>query len=402
MFTHLHNHFIGSFSDSALRIDEAVKKAKSFGQNAIAMTEHGEMPFIYEFSDACKKHNVKPIFGVEVYFVDDAQKSIEKKDKNRHHLLLFAKNEVGYKNLVSLVSDSWLINNYYEKRGLVDWKLLEKYHEGLIASSACFFNQISQAYIKNGFSDAEKIFLKYKEIFKNDFYVEIAKHGISDEEISNKGLLELAKKHNVKPIATNDVHYLEIDDWLAHDIIIKTRFEKISSFQTDSHHYWLKSEKEMLDATMPQEFLNNTQEIVEKCEFVLNDFQQVQHPLPEITGSEDIEIEKGNMAYLSELKFIEINDAIYYIENILGKNHPDADYYAEKIIGIPRKNKPYMNKIAYLPNIKKKIPLKIVLGKTITQFSEDSCRRAGASIQPLIYSALAEALLKTQKISKKA
>jgi len=398
MFTHLHNHFIGSFSDSALRIDEAVKKAKTLGQNAIAITEHGEMPFMYEFSDACKKYGVKPIFGVEIYFVDDAQKSIEKKDKNRFHLLLFAKNDIGYKNLVSLVSDSWLLNNYYERRGLVDWKLLEKYHEGLIASSACFFNQTSQAYIKNGFPDAEKIFVRYKEIFGNDLYVEIAKHGITDEEISNKGLLELAKKYNATPIATNDVHYLEIDDWLAHDIIIKTRFDKISSFTLDSHHFWLKSEKEMAGAGMPQEFLDNTQEIVAKCEFVLKDFPQVSY---ESTGSEDSEIKKGNAAYLSQLEFIENSKAIYYAENIIGKNHPDVIHYAERITGIPRRNSQNPDKIAYLADIKEKIPLKLSLGKIITQFTEDSCRRAGASIQPLIRSTLAEALLKAQKVLKK-
>ncbi|MFH0948693.1 MAG: PHP domain-containing protein [Elusimicrobiota bacterium] len=394
MFSHLHNHFIGSFSDSALRIDEAVKKAKSLGQNAIAMTEHGEMPFMYEFSDACKKYSVKPIFGVEVYFVNDAQKSIEKKDKSRFHFLLFAKNDIGYKNLVTLVSDSWLFNNYYEQRGLVDWKLLEKYHEGLIASSACFFNQASQSYIKSGFADAEKIFVKYKEIFGNDFYVEIAKHGITDEEISNKGLLELAKKYDVKPIATNDVHYVEIDDWLAHDIIIKTRFGKISSFKTDSHHFWLKSEKEMSDAGMPQEFLDNTQEIVDKIEFVLKDFEQV---LYEDVESEDVEIEKGNAAYLSELEFIESSKAIYYAENIIGKNHPDVAHYAERITGIPRRNKQNPNKIVHLIDIKEKIPLKVSLGKIITQFTEDSCCRAGASIQPLIRSTLAEALQKVRE-----
>ncbi|MEW6555764.1 MAG: PHP domain-containing protein [Elusimicrobiota bacterium] len=398
MFSHLHNHFIGSFSDSALQLEEGIKKAKTLGQNAIAITEHGEMPFMYEFSDICKKYGIKPIFGVEVYFVDDAKKSIYKKDKSRYHLLLLAKNPIGYKNLVSLVSDSWLENNYYEKRGLVDWQLLEKYSDGLIATTSCFFNQISQVYIKSGFPEAEKIFLRYKNIFQTNFYVEIGKHGITDEEISNKALLELAKKYDVKPVATNDVHYLEIDDWLSHDLVIKTRFDKISSFKIDSHHYWLKSEKEMLDAGMPQQFLDNSQEIVDKCEFQLSDIEPVHYK--NIESAND-EIKCGDAAYLSELEYIENAQAVEYAEKIIGKNHPDISYYAQRITGIPRKNKLNPDRIVYLPRIKERIPLKIIHNKIVTQFTEKSCQRAGASVQAVIRSPLAEALLKAQKVLKK-
>ncbi|MBN1385089.1 MAG: PHP domain-containing protein [Elusimicrobia bacterium] len=394
MFTQLHNHFIGSFSDSVLRIEETVKLAKILGYQSIAITEHGEMPFVYEFSDACLKYGLKPIFGVEIYFVDDAQESIEKNDKNRFHLLLFAKNAVGYKNLVSLVSESWLKNNYYEKRGLVDWTLLEKYHDGVIATTACFFNQISQAYIKNNLSEAEKIFLRYKSIFKDDFYVEIGKHNIPDEEISNRGLLEFAKKYNVKPVATNDVHYLEIDDWLAHDIVIKTRFDRISSFRIESHHFWFKSEKEMLDTGLSQEFLNNTQEIVNKCEFQLKD--NVSEHRGNIESADEM-INRGDAAYLSDIEYIEEDKADYYVKSILGQKHPDLVYYSDKIKKIPRKIKPNTSKIAYLPDIKEVIPLKVVFGKTITQFTEKSCQRAGASIHPVIRSPLAEALFSAKK-----
>jgi len=398
MFSQLHNHFIGSFSDSALRIDEGVKKAKQLGLNAIAMTDHGEMPFLYEFSDTCRENGIKPVFGVEIYFVDDAKKSIETKNNSRHHLLLLAKNDTGYKNLVSLVSESWIENNYYEKRGLVDWKLLEKYHKGLIGSTACFFNQISQTYIKNNIADAEKVFLKYREIFGDDFYVEIGKHGIDDEEISNKGLIELAKKYGVKPIATNDVHYLEIDDWLAHDMIIKTRFDKISSFKIESHHFWLKSESEMLDAGYPAQFLDNTQEIVDKCVFQMKD-----EPAPVYTNSDnpDNAVKAGNAAYLCDIEYIDAEKANYYAEQIIGKNHPDVKYYAGRIAGIPRKITANINKIAYLTDIRHKIPLKVSTGKIITQFDEKSCIRAGASVQAAIRSPLADALLGAKKVIDK-
>lgn len=398
MFSQLHNHFAGSFSDSALRIEEGIKKAKQSGQTAIAVTDHGEMPFLYEFTDICLKNGIKPVLGVEIYFVDDAKKSIGAKNNSRYHFLLFAKDETGYKNLVSLVSDSWLENNYYEKRGLVDWNLLEKYHEGLIGSTACFFNQVSQTYIKNNIEAAEKIFLRYKEIFGKDFYVEIGKHGIDDEEISNKGLIELAKKYDVKPIATNDVHYLEIDDWLAHDMIIKTRFEKISSFRIESHHFWLKSENEMLDAGFPQEFLDNTQEIVDKCDFQLKDAKPgIFNP----TDDPEAAIKAGNAAYVCEIEYIDPVKANYYSEQIIGKNHPDVKYYAERIAGIPRRSAANLNKIAFLDDIKTKIPLKIGAGKIFTQFDEKACARAGASVQAAVRSPIAEALLGAKKVINK-
>jgi len=398
MFSQLHNHFIGSFSDSALRIDEGVKKAKQLGQDAIAITDHGEMPFVYEFSDACLENGIKPVFGAEIYFVDDAKKSVETKNNSRYHFLLLAKNETGYKNLVSIVSDSWIENNYYEKRGLVDWKLLEKYHEGIIGSTACFFNQISQTYIKNNIADAEKVFLRYQEIFGDDFYVEIGKHGIEDEEISNKGLLELAKKYNVKPIATNDVHYLEIDDWVAHDMIIKTRFEKISSFKVETHHFWLKSENEMLDAGYSAQSIENTQEIVEKCTFQLKDAPPAQY---NNSDNPDAAVKSGDAAYVCDIEYIDQAKANYYAEQIIGKNHPDIKYYAGRIAGIPRKSIVNINKIAYLNNIRQKIPLKVSMGKIVTQFDEKSCARAGASVQAAIRSPLAEALLGAKKVINK-
>jgi len=398
MFSHLHNHFTGSFSDSALRIDEGVKKAKQMGHEALAITEHGEMPFVYEFCDACRENGIKPIIGVEIYFVDDARKAIETKNNNRYHLLLFAKNETGYRNMVSLVSESWTEYNYNEKRGLVDWGLLEKYREGLIGSTACFFNHISQAYIKNNPEDADKIFARYKEIFGGDFYAEIGKHGIADEETSNKGLLELAKKYGIKPISTNDVHYLEIDDWVAHDMIIKTRFEKISSFKAESHDFWLKSESEMLYSGHKQQYLDNTQEIVEKCAFDLTDapaakYTEVENP--------DAAVKAGDAAFASDIEYIDREKATYYAEQIIGKNHPDVKYYADRIAGIPRKLTPDINKIVYLKDIKRHIPLKVSAGKIISQFSEKSCVRAGASVQTVARSPLSEALLGAKKVIDK-
>ncbi|OQA91859.1 MAG: DNA polymerase III subunit alpha [Elusimicrobia bacterium ADurb.Bin231] len=388
MFINLHNHFTGSFSDSALKIEEGVKKAKLIGQNAIAMTEHGEMPFVYEFFDECIKYGIKPIFGVEIYFVENAQKSIQDRNPSRYHLVLLAKNETGYKNLVSMVSESWIKNNYYEKRGLVDWELLAKYKNGIIAMTACFFNIVSQTYIKKSKEEAEAIFLKYKNIFGKDFYAEIAKHGIIDEEISNKALIELSSKHGVKPVATNDTHYLNIDDWLAHDIIIKTRFEKISAFKADSQHFWLKSESEMLEAGHCAEFLRNTAEVAEKCEFSPSNMDIEKYA----DESAEDALANGNAAYISQIERITSEQANFYCGKILGENHTDAGYYSGRITGIPRRHKCDFAKIAYLKDIKEKIPLKIISGKPVTQFTEESCKRAGANIRAVLKNSIADKL----------
>jgi len=265
VFIHLHNHFRGSFSDSALPLKKTIEKAKKIGHKAIAITDHGELFFVPEFHKVCIEEKIKPIIGCEIYFVEDASFSIKNREKERYHLILIAKDEIGYKNLVRIVSRSWTENNFFGKRGLVDWKLLEKYSEGLICDTACFYNPISQKFFKEGILKGEMVFLRLKEIFGDDLFLEVGRHNIKEEEESNEFLISISKKYNVPVILTNDVHYLNKDDWLKHDLIIKSRFGRISDFKVDSQDYWYKTTEEMLSLGFPDEFLKNTLLVEKKC-----------------------------------------------------------------------------------------------------------------------------------------
>lgn len=207
MFTHLHCHFLGSYSDSALDPERDLAWVKEMGQEAIAITDHGVIDYCYPFYQACRRVGLHPVLGCEVYFVGDARRSIEAKDSYRTHLILLARNNRGFENLIKLVNRSWLDNNFGETRGLVDWNLLEEFHEGLVALSACFWGSLPQKYITGGMAAAEREFAKYYDIFGGDFYLELGRHGIADEEKANEGLIALSKRFGVTPVVTNDSHY---------------------------------------------------------------------------------------------------------------------------------------------------------------------------------------------------
>ncbi len=265
MFTHLHCHLLGSYSDSLLDPDRDLAFIKEMGQEAVAITDHGGIDYCYPFYWACRRVGLHPVIGCEIYFVEDAQKSIEANDSYRNHLILLARDNRGFSNLVKLVNRSWLENNFGETRGLVDWKLLEEFHEGLIALSACFWGSLPQKYITGGMDAAEKEFARYYDIFGGDFYPELGRHGIDDEEKANKGMIALSKRFGVTPVVTNDSHYRRPRDWQFHDIIIKTRFGYATDFELDVRNYYLKSEEEMRALGFPPEYYDTTMEIARRC-----------------------------------------------------------------------------------------------------------------------------------------
>lgn len=207
MFAHLHCHFLGSYSDSLLDPGRDLSYIKEMGQKAVAITDHGVLDYCYPFYWSCRRVGLHPVLGCEVYFVDDAAKSIETNDSYRNHLILLARDNDGFRNLVRLVNRSWLENNFGETRGLVDWKLLEEFHDGLIALSGCFWGSLPQKYITGGMEEAEKEFRRYYDIFGRDFYPELGRHEIADEEKANEGLIALSKRFGVPPVVTNDSHY---------------------------------------------------------------------------------------------------------------------------------------------------------------------------------------------------
>lgn len=222
-FTHLHCHTQYSLLDGAADIDAYMKKAKEDGMKGLAITDHGNMFGAFKFHQSAIKHGLKPIIGCEFYLVEDRfQKEFKngKKDK-RYHQLMLAKNEQGYKNLSKLCSLGF-IEGYYSKFPRIDKELVRQYKDGLIATTCCVAAEVPQTYLHKGPEEAERVFLEWLDLFGEDYYIELQRHHLRgiDQEGVNRFLLQMAQKHNVKVVATNDSHYVEQEDWLAHDILL--------------------------------------------------------------------------------------------------------------------------------------------------------------------------------------
>lgn len=278
-FTHLHVHTEYSVLDGAAKVDRLIKKAKDDGMKAIAITDHGNMFGAKAFHKTAMKEGIKPILGCEVYVARRTRH--DKKDKidaSGNHLILLAKNEEGYKNLIKMVSYSWLEGTYYKPR--IDKELLRKYNKGVIATSACLGGEISQKIMKESVEEAGKAVLEFKEIFGDDFYLELQRHKTDDPAMNekvyndqvfvNKHILELAAKHNVKYIASNDVHFVDAEDADAHDRLICINTAAAVSDPNRMRYTrqeWFKTQTEMrhLFADLP-EAIANTNEIADKIE----------------------------------------------------------------------------------------------------------------------------------------
>jgi DNA polymerase-3 subunit alpha len=278
-FVHLHVHTQYSILDGAASIKGLIEKAKRNNMTALAITDHGNMFGVKEFHAEAKKAGIKPILGCEVYVARRTR--FNKKDKidaNGDHLILLAKNKTGYYNLIKLVSYAYLEGFYYHPR--IDFELLNQYHEGLIASTACIGGIIPKKIKEFGIEEAEKTLLLLKDIFKDDLYLELQRHKSNNPEIDrevyqdqvfiNKALIELGKKHNIKCIATNDVHFIEPEDAEAQDRLLCISTDaKVNDLKRlrYTQQEWMKTKDEMLQifADIP-EVLNNTLEIAEKVE----------------------------------------------------------------------------------------------------------------------------------------
>lgn len=266
-FVHLHVHTEYSLLDGAARINRLFSRCKELGQDAIAITDHGVMYGVIDFWKAAKKEGVKPIIGCEFYVVDDHTKKVAR--EHRDHLVLIAKNEAGYKSLMKLDSIAFVDGYYIKPR--IDLKLLREHHEGLICLTACLAGHIPQAYLKGDDNEAEKYLLELKEMFGDDLYVEIQDHGLSEQKFVLPKLIELAKKHDVKLVATNDVHYINKEDSEMQDVLLRiqtgSKMTDKLDFAFETSEFYLKSEDEMR-ALFPycQEAIDNTREIADKCD----------------------------------------------------------------------------------------------------------------------------------------
>ncbi len=276
-FTHLHLHTEYSLLDGANKIKDLAKKVKELGMNSVAITDHGNMFGAIDFYTTMRKNDIKPIIGLEAY-IHNSDKLDDKTTKQRFHLCLYAKNEAGYKNLMYLSSQSYLKGFYYYPR--INKKLLFENCEGLICSAACLQGEInwhlnlnSERNKKNGakgYERAKEIALEYKQVFGDDFYLEIMRHGIEDQRYIDSQVIKLSQETGIKLIATNDTHYPSQDYAEAHEafmcIAMNKEFDDPKRLRHSVHEFFVKSPEQMheLFADIPEALLN-TQEIVDKC-----------------------------------------------------------------------------------------------------------------------------------------
>ncbi|QZT35603.1 DNA polymerase III subunit alpha [Halosquirtibacter xylanolyticus] len=262
-FTHLHVHSQYSILDGAAGVKALVSKAKENGMKAVALTDHGTMFGIKEFHAACKANDIKPILGCETYVAKrNLSTKKEKVDRSGHHLILLAKNEQGYKNLLHLISVANTDGMYYRPR--IDKDLLEKYREGIIVTSACLGGEIPQWIMKGEMEKADETIQWFKSVFGEDYYLELQRHPCQDPRLRtniyenqvlvNQKILELGEKHGVKVIAANDVHFVNKEDAEAHDILIclntgkdyddpnRMRYTRQEWFKTSDEMYELFSD----------------------------------------------------------------------------------------------------------------------------------------------------------------
>lgn len=268
-FVHLHVHSEFSLLDGANRIKDLPVRAKELGMKAIAITDHGVMYGVIDFYKACKKEGIKPIIGCEVYVAPRSRFDKDGQlDKEYNHLILLAKDNQGYKNLSKLVSIGFVEGYYYKPR--IDLEVLEKYHEGLIALSACLAGSINQAILANDMPKAESIAKWFKNVFKDDYYLELQNNGIREQVLVNQKLVEIGRKLDIPLVATNDAHYLKKEDAHNHEILLCIQTGKRMSdedrMKFDTDELYIKSPEEMSDyfSNIP-DAIENTVKIAEKC-----------------------------------------------------------------------------------------------------------------------------------------
>jgi DNA polymerase III subunit alpha len=270
-FVHLHVHTEYSLLDGAGRIRDLIARAKELGMPALAITDHGNMYGAIQFYQEAKKQGIKPIIGCELYVAPRAMDKKEgKQDAAHQHLVLLAKNDKGYRNIIKLVSKASIEGFYYKPR--IDLELLKENCDGLVALSGCLAGKISRKILENNMAEAREHVLEYKEIFGEDFYLEIQNHGLAEQVQVRQGKEQLAAELDVKLIATNDVHYVYQEDAAAQDVLICIQtgslLKDTKRMKFQSQDLYLRSPQEMMELfqDMPSS-ISNSLEIADKCNF---------------------------------------------------------------------------------------------------------------------------------------
>ena len=271
-FTHLHVHTEYSLLDGSNKIKEYVARVKELGMNSAAITDHGVMYGVIDFYRAAKNAGIKPILGCEVYVAPGSRfdKTPGNSSEDRYyHLVLLAENQTGYQNLMKIVSKGFVDGYYYKPR--VDMEVLEKYHEGIIALSACLAGEVQKYLLRGMYAEAMEAAKRYENIFgKDNFFLELQDHGMQEQGMVNQQLLRLSQDTGIELVATNDVHYTYADDEKPHDILLCIQTGKKLAdedrMRYEGGQYFVKSEDEMR-ALFPYalEAIENTQKIADRC-----------------------------------------------------------------------------------------------------------------------------------------
>ena len=323
-FVPLHIHTEYSLLDGAIRVKDLVNFAKDNDMPAIAITDHGVMYSAIEFYELAKENGIKPLIGCEFYVHSGDIHEKNAHDNPLYHLILIAKDTKGYFNLIKLVSTAWCEGYYYKPR--INFELLKDHHEGLVCCSACLGGEVLQNLLKGDKEKAKEVAKQYKDLFGEDYYIELQDHGLDDQKRTNPDLIEIAKELNIKMVITNDSHYLHREDADMHDTLLclqtNSNKDDPNRFHFSNNEFYVKTKEEMreafrwMDSEMFEECVQNTEEVANKCDLTIKLHDA---PLPHY------EVPKGYTipTYLNHL-------VMEGIKERYGENPPDAIYERAK------------------------------------------------------------------------
>ena len=288
-FTHLHVHTEYSLLDGSGKINEMIARTKELGMDSLAITDHGSMFGVIDFYRACKKEEINPILGCEIYVAPKSrfERGPGSSEGRYYHLVLLAENNIGYQNLMKIVSLGYLEGFYYKPR--VDYEVLEEYSEGIIALSACLAGEVASNLSKGLYEEGKKAAIRMNNIFGQDnFYLEMQDHFIPEQRIVNQNLLRISEETGIPLVATNDVHYTFEADAEAHDILLCIQTQKKVSdedrMRYEGGQYFIKSPEQMYELfPYASAALSNTQKIADRCnvEIVFGEYKLPEYDVPE-------------------------------------------------------------------------------------------------------------------------
>lgn len=271
-FAHLHVHTEYSLLDGSNKIKECVSRVKELGMNSVAITDHGVMFGVIDFYRAAKAVGIKPILGCEVYVAPGSRFDKEAAgsgEERYYHLVLLAENDLGYHNLMKIVSRGFTEGYYYKPR--VDLEILKEFHEGIIALSACLAGEVQRNILRGMYSEGKEAALRYQEIFgEGNFFLELQDHGMQEQKMVNQSLLRMSQETGIELVATNDIHYTYAEDEKPHDMLLCIQTGKKLSDENrmryEGGQYYIKSEEEMRTLfPYALQALENTQKIADRC-----------------------------------------------------------------------------------------------------------------------------------------